>query len=128
VTHDAPPSRFLNAGEFAAGRERRLGSAGVSAARGEQIGKVQAARLHLHQKLLRRGMRVGNLLQFENFGTAETGDDQRFHAAILPILRARRLCGEVVSLLTTKGTKERARRKPSRDSLLRVPSCPLWLK
>src|SRR5208282_6675659 len=72
--------------EFAAGGERRLGSTGVSTARGEQIGEVQAARLHLHQNLLRGGMRVGNLLQFEDFGTAETSDDEGFHGESLTVM------------------------------------------
>src|SRR5208282_5869927 len=58
----------------------------VSAARREQIGKVQAARLHFHQKLLGCGVRVGNLLQFENFGTAETSDDERVHGESLSVL------------------------------------------
>jgi hypothetical protein len=64
-------------------RERRLGRAGVSATGSHQIGKVQPARFHFHQALLGRGMRVGNLLQFENLGTAETGDDECFHGESL---------------------------------------------
>ncbi len=87
VAHDAASAGVVTAnfasGEFASGGERRLGSAGVSAARGEQIGKVQAARFDFHQKLLGRGMRVGDLLQFEDFGTAETSDDECFHAESL---------------------------------------------
>src|SRR6266849_4121112 len=64
VAHHAPPGGVVTGkfatGEFAAGDERRLGSAGVSAVRGHQVGKVQATRLHLHQKLLRCGVRGGD--------------------------------------------------------------------
>src|ERR1017187_8127123 len=85
VAHDAASARIFTTCKFAAGGERRLGSAGVPAARGEQIGKVQAARFHFHQKLLGRGMRVGNLLQFENLGPAETSDDECFHGESLTV-------------------------------------------
>src|SRR5208282_784649 len=72
-------------GEFAAGSERWLGRACVSTARGEQIGKVQATGFHFHQHLLRRGMGIGDLLQFENLGTAETSDDECFHGESLTV-------------------------------------------
>ena len=83
VAHDAASARIFATGKFAAGGERRLGSAGVSAARGEQIGKVQAARFHFHQKLFGSRVRVGNLLQFEDLGPAETSDDECFHGKSL---------------------------------------------
>ena len=51
--------------------------------RGHQIGKVQAASFYLHYDLFLRGLRVWNLLQFENLGTAETSDDEGFHAESL---------------------------------------------
>ena len=87
VAHHAAFSSVVSgkfaSGKFASGRERRFGRAGVSAARGQQIGEVQATRLHLHQKLFGCGMGVGDLLQFEHFGAAETGDDECFHGESL---------------------------------------------
>src|SRR4029077_4383278 len=90
VAHHPSPAGFavaskLDAGEFAAGSKRRLGSIGVSAVHGHQIGKVQAARFHFHQNLFRRGMRVVDLLQFESLGAAETSDDEGFHAESLTV-------------------------------------------
>ena len=90
IAHDAASGvvvRRFAACEFASGGERRLGSAGVSAAGGEQISEVQAARLHVHQNLLGRGMGVGDLLQFENLGTAKTSDDECLHGVSLAGLR-----------------------------------------
>src|SRR5208337_5178314 len=49
VAHHAAFSSVVSgkfaSGKFASGRERRFGRAGVSAARGQQIGEVQATRL-----------------------------------------------------------------------------------
>src|SRR4029077_6100286 len=112
VAHHPSPAGFavaskLDAGEFAAGSKRRLGSIGVSAVHGHQIGKVQAARFHFHQNLVRGGMRVGNLLQFENLRTAETSDDEGFHAESLTAL-----------------WRDRGSRASSRSSRARRPGPP----
>ena len=97
IAHDAASAGgvigYFDAGEFATGNQRRFGSIGVSSFRGHQIGEVQAACFHFHEHLFGRGMRVGDLLQFENVGTAETRDDQSFHGGEFSRIEVR---GEVL--------------------------------
>ena len=67
VAHNAAAAGIM-AGEFASGDEWRLGSAGVSSAGGEQVGEVEAAGFDFDHNLIGSGMRVRDILQFENSG------------------------------------------------------------
>ncbi len=79
VAHDAASGGRFASGEFASGGERRIGSGCVSSLGGHQVGKVQTAGFDVDQNLVGRGMRSRELLDFENFRSAETSDDQGFH-------------------------------------------------
>ena len=69
VSHHPAPGRFLNARELASRYEGRLGSAGVPALRGHQIGEIDSSGLNPDEHLSRFGRRRWNVSYFQNFGT-----------------------------------------------------------
>jgi len=79
VAHHAAAGTFFNARKLAAGYERGLGGARISALCRHQIGKVQSTALNPNQGLAggRRGVR--DVAEFKDFGASQAGDDNRFH-------------------------------------------------
>src|ERR1039458_6432983 len=75
VSHHAAAAG-IEAGKFSPRNQRRLGSARISAARGHQVGEVEASGFHLDQKLIGSGMRLGHCLHFADFRSPKTSDHE----------------------------------------------------
>src|SRR5579864_3295311 len=79
VSHHPAPGRFLNARELASRYKGRLGSAGVPALRGHEIGEIDSSGLNPDEHLSRFGRRRWNITYLQNFGTTQACDDDALH-------------------------------------------------
>jgi len=82
VAHDAAAGG-IEAGEFASRDEGRFGSAGVASVGGHEIGEVEASGFDFDYDLVGAGVGVGDVLEFEDLGASEAGDDESAHGEIV---------------------------------------------
>src|SRR5512142_1755338 len=79
ISHNALAGRLDDSGEFAAGYEWRLRSAGIFALGGTDVGEVHACGMNPDYDLFRGRIWFWNVAYFERIWTAGAGDDDRFH-------------------------------------------------
>jgi len=79
VAHNALAVTDAGAAEFASGNQRRFGGAGIAAAAGHGVGKIQACGLDADEFFSRAGNGLGNFMDFQNLGTSEAGYYDRLH-------------------------------------------------
>src|SRR6185312_2428865 len=80
VAHYAFAVTGTGSTELASGDQWRVRGAGISAASGHSISEVNAASFHPDQFFACAWRRLGNIADLQDFRSALTGDDDRFHS------------------------------------------------
>ena len=79
VAHYPLAGTLDHTGKFASGDERRGRSSAIVAAGCHGVGEINSYGLDANDDLARSGLRLGNIVNFQNFRTTGASDENGFH-------------------------------------------------